>query len=89
MFRESPPEERSSAMEVMTQSVDEVLTRSARVDHPRFFAFVPSSPTWSSVIADALVSGFNVYPNEIEDYVTGHPKIVECAAIGVHCPKAG
>jgi aromatic-L-amino-acid/L-tryptophan decarboxylase len=61
MFRESPPEEKSSAMEVMTQSVDEVLTRSARVDHPRFFAFVPSSPTWPSVIADALVSGFNVF----------------------------
>ena len=36
-----------------------------------------------------LVSGFNVYPNEIEDYVTSHPKIVECAAIGVPCPKAG
>ncbi|WP_432470924.1 AMP-binding protein [Amphritea sp. HPY] len=28
------------------------------------------------------VSGFNVYPNEIEDVVTSHPKVVECAAIG-------
>ena len=30
-----------------------------------------------------LVSGFNVYPNEVEDTLTLHPDIVECAAIGV------
>jgi len=29
------------------------------------------------------VSGFNVYPNEIEDVVTLHSAVVECAAIGV------
>jgi long-chain acyl-CoA synthetase len=36
-----------------------------------------------------VVSGFNVYPNEIEDIVTGHPKVVECAAIGVPSEKTG
>jgi long-chain acyl-CoA synthetase len=30
-----------------------------------------------------LVSGFNVYPNEVEDALTLHPDIIECAAIGV------
>lgn len=38
-----------------------------------------------------LVSGFNVYPNEIEDVVSAHPGVVECAAIGVpdeHCGEA-
>jgi long-chain acyl-CoA synthetase len=30
-----------------------------------------------------LVSGFNVYPNEIEDVVAAHPGIVESAAVGV------
>ena len=30
-----------------------------------------------------LVSGFNVYPNEIEDVVSQHPKVLEVAAIGV------
>jgi len=30
-----------------------------------------------------IVSGFNVYPNEIEEIVTSHPKILEAAAIGV------
>ena len=36
-----------------------------------------------------LVSGFNVYPNEIEDVVAGHPKVLECAAIGVADEKSG
>lgn len=30
-----------------------------------------------------LVSGFNVYPNEVEDVATDHPGIVEAAAVGV------
>ena len=34
-----------------------------------------------------LVSGFNVYPNEIEAVVASHPGVLECAAVGV--PDAG
>ncbi len=30
-----------------------------------------------------LVSGFNVFPNEIEEVVAAHPGVLECAAIGV------
>ncbi|MBV1788222.1 AMP-binding protein [Marinobacterium sp. D7] len=36
-----------------------------------------------------IVSGFNVYPNEIEDVVTSHPGVVECAAIGIPDPTCG
>ncbi len=36
-----------------------------------------------------LVSGFNVYPNEIEDVVASHPKVANCAAIGVPDEKSG
>ncbi|PIE43092.1 MAG: long-chain fatty acid--CoA ligase [Gammaproteobacteria bacterium] len=36
-----------------------------------------------------LVSGFNVYPNEIEDVVTGHPDVLECAAVGLPDLKSG
>jgi len=36
-----------------------------------------------------LVSGFNVYPNEIEDVVNQHPQVVESAAIGVDDRNAG
>ena len=36
-----------------------------------------------------LVSGFNVYPNEVEDVLTQMPGVLECAAIGVPDAKAG
>ncbi|MFN4081512.1 MAG: AMP-binding protein [Saprospiraceae bacterium] len=36
-----------------------------------------------------LVSGFNVYPNEIEDVLAMHPKIAESAAIGIPDEKSG
>lgn len=36
-----------------------------------------------------LVSGFNVYPTEIEQVVTLHPGVLECAAIGVPDERAG
>jgi len=36
-----------------------------------------------------LVSGFNVYPNEIEGVVAGHPGVLECAAVGVPDRQAG
>ncbi|MCA6062561.1 AMP-binding protein [Thalassolituus marinus] len=35
-----------------------------------------------------IVSGFNVYPNEVEDVVVSHPDIVEAAAIGIPDPKS-
>lgn len=35
-----------------------------------------------------LVSGFNVYPNEVEDVLANHPKILEVAAVGVPDPKS-
>jgi len=36
-----------------------------------------------------LVSGFNVYPNEIEQVIATHPGVVECAVIGVPDEKSG
>jgi long-chain acyl-CoA synthetase len=36
-----------------------------------------------------LVSGFNVYPNEIEQVVSQHPGVLECAAVGVPDAKSG
>ncbi|MBC7751478.1 MAG: long-chain-fatty-acid--CoA ligase [Candidatus Saccharibacteria bacterium] len=36
-----------------------------------------------------LVSGFNVYPAEIEEVITNHPKVLEAAAIGVADEKSG
>jgi len=36
-----------------------------------------------------LVSGFNVYPNEVEAVVAMHPGVLECAAVGVPDEKSG
>jgi long-chain acyl-CoA synthetase len=36
-----------------------------------------------------LVSGFNVYPNEVEQVVNMHPGVLECAAVGVPDDKSG
>lgn len=36
-----------------------------------------------------LVSGFNVYPNEVEDVIAKHPKVLEVAAIGVQDKHSG
>ena len=36
-----------------------------------------------------IVSGFNVYPNEIEDVVAAHPGVLEVAAVGVEDEHSG
>jgi long-chain acyl-CoA synthetase len=36
-----------------------------------------------------LVSGFNVYPNEIESVIATHPGVLECGAVGVPDDKSG
>jgi long-chain acyl-CoA synthetase len=36
-----------------------------------------------------LVSGFNVYPNEVESILAGHPGVLECAVVGVPDPITG
>ena len=35
------------------------------------------------------VSGFKVFPNEVEDVAMGHPGVLECAAVGVPDPHSG
>ncbi len=36
-----------------------------------------------------LVSGFNVYPNEVEGVVASHPGVLECAVVGVPDANTG
>ncbi len=55
-----PPERGRSAEEVLERVLRGVLPYAARLDHPRFFGFVPSAPTWPGVVADYLASGFNI-----------------------------
>ena len=61
LLREPAPEEGRDPIAVMERVVRDVLPVAARVDHPRFFAFVPSAPTWPGVIADFLAAGYNTF----------------------------
>ena len=61
LLREPAPELGQDAVTVLERAVRDVLPVAARVDHPRFFAFVPSAPTWPGVIADYLAAGFNIF----------------------------
>ncbi len=36
-----------------------------------------------------IVSGFNVYPNEVENVLASHPKIIECAVVGIKDDHSG
>lgn len=61
LLREGPPEEGRPAAEVVERAAREILPVAGRVDHPRFFAFVPSSPTWPGVLADFMAAGHNIF----------------------------
>jgi len=60
-LREAAPEEGRPGSEVIERAVRDILPVAARVDHPRFFAFVPSSATWPGVLAEFLSAGHNVF----------------------------
>ncbi len=55
----------------------------AKMDNKGFFYIVDRKKDM------ILVSGFNVYPNEIEDVVADHPKVLEVGAIGAPDEKSG
>ena len=55
----------------------------ARMDERGFFYIVDRKKDM------ILVSGFNVYPNEIEDVIATHPGVLEVAAVGVPDEKSG
>ncbi|MYA89481.1 MAG: PLP-dependent decarboxylase, partial [Boseongicola sp. SB0662_bin_57] len=57
---EAPPEEGRPADEVIERVARDVLPFAVRLDHPRCFGFVPSSPTWPAVVADFMAAGYNV-----------------------------
>ncbi len=57
---QDPPEHARAPEEVLEQALDDVLPMALRLDHPRCFGFVPSSPTWPGVVADFLAAGYNL-----------------------------
>jgi glutamate/tyrosine decarboxylase-like PLP-dependent enzyme len=60
-LREPLPEEGADPHAVLDQVEADVLPNTMRVDHPRFFGFVPGPNNFIGVLADALAAGFNVF----------------------------
>ncbi len=60
-FREPIPSAGVDPLELLDRLEKDVFSRIMHLDHPRFFAFVPSPSNFISVMADALASGFNVF----------------------------
>ncbi|HET9983012.1 MAG TPA: aminotransferase class I/II-fold pyridoxal phosphate-dependent enzyme [Longimicrobiales bacterium] len=74
-LRQGPPDSPQPFEAILDQLVGDILEFAGRIDHPRFVAFVPTSPTWPSILADFLAAGFNIFqgtwlasagPSEVE-----------------------
>jgi glutamate/tyrosine decarboxylase-like PLP-dependent enzyme len=55
------PEQPEPLEQIFEQLVADVLPFRSRVDHPRFFAFIPGSGTWPGALGDFIASACNVY----------------------------
>lgn len=60
-LREGMPEQGAPADEVLDRVIRDVLPFMMHVDHPRFFAFVPAPSNFVGAMADALVTGLNIF----------------------------
>ncbi|HSH45116.1 MAG TPA: aminotransferase class V-fold PLP-dependent enzyme, partial [Longimicrobiales bacterium] len=47
---------------LLDQLFGDVLPYATRTDHPRFFAFIPSCPTWPGILGDLIAAGSAIYP---------------------------
>ena len=60
-LRGGAPEEPGAFVDLLDHLEADVLAYRGSVDHPRFFAFVPSAPTWPGILGDLLAAGHNVF----------------------------
>lgn len=58
-LREPLPEAGTAAACVLNEALREVFPHLSPVNHPRFFAFIPSPSNFVSAMAEALVAGYN------------------------------
>ena len=73
------PENGTEFETVLDQVEREILRHTMHVNHPRFFAYVPGPSNYVAAMADAIISGYNVFAGT---WVSGSgPAAVELAAI--------
>lgn len=61
ILREPLPREGMPWREALAQFERQVVDSSNRVDHPRFFAYIPLANNFVSVMADTLAAGYNIF----------------------------
>jgi len=61
IFLEMAPEESTDAHKVLDFILNDVMTKSNIVSHPKSYSFVPGPGNFISSMADALASGFNIF----------------------------
>ena len=61
LLREALPENPIAFEEVFAKFCRDVAPNSVPLDHPRFFAFIPSAPSFISILGDMLTAGTNVF----------------------------
>src|SRR5262245_29396188 len=60
-LQEEPPRTGQSFDALLDRLYTDVLPFAARVDHPRFMAFVPGCPTWPGILGDWIASAHNIF----------------------------
>jgi len=66
--------------EILTKLEEDVLAFTSRLDHPGFFAFIPSCGTWPSALADFVASACNIYAGSWME--SAGPSQVELEVLG-------
>jgi aromatic-L-amino-acid/L-tryptophan decarboxylase len=61
LLREPPPEAGRDFAAVLAEFADKIAPFASRTNHPRFLAFVPSAPTFLSVLGELLCAGTNFF----------------------------
>ena len=78
-FAHPAPEQGREFEDVLVQLERDVLSNTMHVNHPRFFAYVPGPSNFVGAMADALVSGYNVFAGT---WISGSgPAAIELAVV--------
>ena len=78
ILQEPLPENGSDWRDVLEQFERQVLTTIDHLDHPRFFAYIPSPSNFVGAMADTLASGYNIF-NALYPLGTGAAQIERLA----------
>jgi glutamate/tyrosine decarboxylase-like PLP-dependent enzyme len=76
----SAPEEPEPVERILERLAEDVLPFRSRVDHPRFFAFIPGSGTWPGALGDFIASACNIYAGSWME--SAGPSQVELEVLG-------